>query len=85
MNKYLAGIGFLCMGAWWGGCSSRPTEEPMATVVERGLERAVHQAQLMAEKLENQEGRLPKTLKDGELETSDYSWWCSGFFPGELW
>lgn len=85
MNKYLAGIGFLCIGAWWGGCSSRPTEEPMATVVERGLERAVHQAQLMAEKLENQEGRLPKTLKDGELETSDYSWWCSGFFPGELW
>lgn len=24
-------------------------------------------------------------MKDGKLETSDYSWWCSGFFPGELW
>ena len=28
---------------------------------------------------------LPKSILDGKLETSDYSWWCCGFFPGELW
>ena len=25
------------------------------------------------------------TAQDGSLWTSDYKWWCSGFFPGSLW
>jgi hypothetical protein len=57
----------------------------MEAVVERGLNRAVEQSLAMAKELENQDGRLPKTIKNGTLETSDRSWWCSGFFPGELW
>lgn len=67
------------------GCTNQPKEEPIALVVERGLERATDQALRMAKTLENEEGRLPKSIFDGKLETSDYSWWCSGFFPGELW
>lgn len=61
-------------------------EEPLSNVIDRGLKVSTEQALLMAKELENQEGRLPKTLKpDGTLETSDYHWWCCGFFPGELW
>jgi hypothetical protein len=66
-----------------GGCTGGETTPAM---IERGLQTATRQALLMAKELENREGRLPKTIKpDGTLETSDYRWWCSGFFPGELW
>lgn len=61
-------------------------EESISDVIERGLLRSTEQALLMSKALEGQEGRLPKSIKpDGTLETSDYAWWCSGFFPGELW
>lgn len=67
-------------------CASQPQQEPIADVIDRGLQASTDQALLMAKDLENQEGRLPKSIdKEGNLETSDYSWWCSGFFPGELW
>lgn len=39
-----------------------PKEEPLAQVIERGLEVAGQQALLMAEALKGEEGRLPKTL-----------------------
>lgn len=68
----------------FAACS--PQKEPLIDVVEKGLKRSEEQALLMAGILENQPGRLPKTIgKDSTLETSDYRWWCSGFFPGELW
>lgn len=67
------------------GCTNQSKEEPIASVIDRGLERATEHALRMAKELENQEGRLPKSIVDDQLETSDYSWWCSGFFPGELW
>ncbi|WP_299230314.1 glycoside hydrolase family 88 protein [uncultured Bacteroides sp.] len=57
----------------------------MKSVVERGLQRSAEQSLLMASSLENVEGKLPKSIKDGKLETSGYQWWCSGFFPGVLW
>ncbi len=67
------------------GCQETPKEEPLEAVIERGLETATRQALLMAQSLENAPGLLPKSIDKGKLETSDYSWWCSGFFPGELW
>lgn len=66
-------------------CSNVPQEEPLAKVIEHGLEVSTGQALLMAKELKDQEGRLPKSVKEGKLETSDCYWWCSGFFPGELW
>ena len=28
----------------------------------------------------------PRSInKDGSLWTSNYKWWCSGFYPGSLW
>lgn len=65
-------------------CTERA--EPMEQVIEKGLGRAAEQALLMAKELEASEGKLPKSIgKDGKLEVSTYSWWCSGFYPGELW
>ncbi len=66
-------------------CQLQPKEEPLEKMIARGLEASTRQALSMAEELEQQEGRLPKTIKDGKLETSNCYWWCSGFFPGELW
>jgi unsaturated chondroitin disaccharide hydrolase len=61
-------------------------QEPITSVIERGLSRSTEQALLMAKELENKEGQFPKTInKDGALETDGYGWWCCGFFPGELW
>lgn len=68
--------------------SSCQTEkgESLSDMIDRGMNVATEQALLMAEELKDQEGKLPKTIgKDGKLETSNYGWWCSGFFPGELW
>ena len=60
-------------------------QESMNDLINRALEVATAQALSMAEVLEPQAGRLPKSVKEGALETSNCYWWCSGFFPGELW
>lgn len=50
------------------------------------ISHATEQALLMAQTLEKQSQQVPKTLdKEGKLMTSDYHWWCCGFFPGLLW
>lgn len=69
---------------WLSSCNTSQ-EENIMDVVERGLTVSTEQALRMAAEMESQEGRLPKTIKDGTLETSDCYWWCSGFYPGELW
>ena len=67
-------------------CQSKPSAEPMEALVDRGLRTAKAHAIRMAQTLEQQPGTFPRTLdKQGKLETSDYQWWCCGFFPGELW
>lgn len=66
-------------------CSEKTKDECINSVIDKGLKIATEQSLLMAKELENQNGRLPKSIKDGKLETSDYKWWCSGFFAGELW
>lgn len=87
MNKLLKLIPVLASAAMVivTSCGRGTKEEPIEDVVERGLDRASVQALRMAEALENEEGRLPKSIKGDTLETSDCYWWCSGFFPGELW
>lgn len=84
MKNYLSAV--LCILSLLLPACQNAKEEPLADVIERGLDVATNHALRMARQLENQEGLLPKTInKQGTLETSDYSWWCSGFFPGELW
>lgn len=84
MNKSFRKLLLLCL-ATMIGCGSLSAKESMESVIERGLNRACEQSLLMAKELEHKEGRLPQTFSDGKLVTSDYSWWCSGFFPGVLW
>lgn len=84
MNK-LFSLTLLAVILLFPSCSGVTQEEPLADVIERGLRVSTEQSLLMAKDLEGQEGRLPKSVKDGKLETSDCYWWCSGFFPGVLW
>lgn len=60
-------------------------QEPLGEMIERGLSLSRSQSVIMAENLEKQEGCFPRSFSNGELITSDYRWWCSGFFPGVLW
>ena len=76
---------FVMVGGYAPAVAQTHREE-LQDIVERGLDRAVVQARLMAGELLPQEGRLPRTVdRDGKLITSDCHWWCCGFFPGELW
>jgi rhamnogalacturonyl hydrolase YesR len=55
-------------------------------IIDKTLDFSVQQYKQMAHSLENQPGRLPKTIdKNGKLITCKSSWWVSGFFPGSLW
>lgn len=84
MNKLLKSAVFAAT-LFLAGCQA-PSEEPLASVIDRGLKVAAGHALQMAKELENKEGLLPRTIgKDGKLSTSDCYWWCSGFFPGQLW
>ena len=58
-------------------------EEPIGNVYDRVLKIAGAQAEMMLGSLS--EGEYPRSIMDGRLCTSDYVWWCSGYFPGVLW
>ena len=60
-------------------------KETLSEVVQRGLKVSSQQAMFLAEELENQEKKLPRTYENNELKTVDYKSWVSGFFPGVLW
>lgn len=60
-------------------------QELLLAKTEEALQIAVRQAKWMAGELQQQTGRLPKSIWNGELETSSSAWWTSGFFPGTLW
>ena len=67
-------------------------EESMEQLTARVFERASIQVKVMDELLDSAalfnscESIYPRSLStDGKLVTSDYKWWCSGFFPGTLW
>ena len=83
MNKrlILAILFLLGVTPLWG----QPANEPLNQMIERGLARAGEQAQVLADKLKDQPGTLPRTFEKGQLQLTDYSGWVSGFFPGELW
>ena len=65
------------------GCTSKGS---MQAVVDKGLQRAAAQTEMLAKSLENEPDSLPRTIDaEGQLIKSDSHWWCSGFFPGVLW
>lgn len=62
-------------------------QHPMEEVISKSFEVIEQQTLLMAEYLNDKEGRLPRsyTTEDNNIITSDSKWWCSGFYPGVLW
>lgn len=64
---------------------STSCRESLEEVVDRGLDVAGRQSVLLAQELELQQDRLPRTFEDGEVKSTTYRGWVSGFFPGTLW
>lgn len=67
-------------------------QESMEELTARVFERAAVQFQQLDANVDSvmavsADGMVyPRSLnEDGTLTTSDYKWWCSGFFPGSLW
>ncbi len=65
--------------------ASAQAAETLDEMIERSLSVARSQSLIMAENLQAQPSALPRTYQNDRLVTSDYRWWCSGFFPGVLW
>lgn len=71
--------------------SAMGRQESMKRLTGRVFERAAKQFLILDENISsiaaNYEGPVyPRSINlDGSLWTSDYKWWCSGFFPGSLW
>ena len=68
-----------------GFLSPTAAQEPLGQMVGRGLERAAGQSLILARTLQPRQEALPRTWENGELKTTGYSGWVSGFFPGVLW
>ncbi len=66
-------------------CSRKEQKDSMHTVIENAMDHARAQSLILAANVASQADKLPKSIKNGKLETSTYDWWCSGFFPGTLW
>ena len=78
---FVAFIGIITLNA---SCTNKKEME-IGQVINDALNKSVKQSLLMAEKYADQPLVLPRSYIDGEMTTSDYGWWCSGFFPGVLW
>lgn len=66
--------------------------ETMEELTARVFERAVVQLPILDKNLDSaaiaepDQAIYPRSIKtDGSLWTSNYKWWCSGFYPGSLW
>ncbi|WP_321290544.1 glycoside hydrolase family 88 protein [uncultured Sunxiuqinia sp.] len=78
---FVAFIGIFTLNA---SCTDKKKRD-IEQVINDALNKSVSQSLLMAEKYADQPLVLPRSYIDGEMTTSDYGWWCSGFFPGVLW
>ncbi|MBR4756620.1 MAG: glycoside hydrolase family 88 protein [Bacteroidales bacterium] len=65
--------------------STTSCKESLKSMIDRDLKRAEGQALILAKNLEDNNEALPRTWENGELKTTKYSGWVSGFFPGVLW
>ena len=72
--------------------SSCERQETMEELTSRVFNRAMAQFEILDANMDSFTGSdhgtyvYPRSVNaDGTLWTSDYKWWCSGFFPGSLW
>ena len=87
MNKKI--LALLAVSIATVSCSNNESMEDLtARVFERAAAQlVVADAALDEASMSNSiEAIYPRSInKDGSLMTSDYKWWCSGFYPGSLW
>lgn len=73
---------FLASVLLLGGC--RDSYESMDALTARVFTLAKTQYPILAQGLPDD--KTPRTVDEaGKLVTADIGWWCSGFFPGNLW
>ena len=73
-------------------CLACQKQESMEELTTRVFERAAAQMELMDKNLDSAAvsnpgvAIYPRSInKEGALWTSNYKWWCSGFYPGSMW
>lgn len=73
-------------------CLACQKQESMEELTARVFERAAAQMDLMDKNLDSAAvsnpgvAIYPRSInKEGALWTSNYKWWCSGFYPGSMW
>lgn len=73
-------------------CLACQNQESMEELTARVFERAAAQMELMDKNLDSAAVSNPSVAiyprsinKEGALWTSNYKWWCSGFYPGSMW
>ncbi len=73
-------------------CLACQKQESMEELTARVFERASAQMELMDKNLDSAAvsnpgvAIYPRSInKEGALWTSNYKWWCSGFYPGSMW
>ena len=73
-------------------CLACQKQESMEELTARVFERAAAQMELMDKHLDSAAvsnpgvAIYPRSInKEGALCTSNYKWWCSGFYPGSMW
>lgn len=73
-------------------CLACQNQESMEELTARVFERAAAQMVLMDKNLDSAAvsnpgvAIYPRSIdKEGALWTSNYKWWCSGFYPGSMW
>ena len=73
-------------------CLACQKQESMEELTARVFERAAAQMELMDKNLDSAAvsnpgvAIYPRSInQEGALWTSNYKWWCSGFYPGSMW
>ena len=73
-------------------CLACQKQESMEELTAHVFERAAAQMELMDKNLDSAAvsnpgvAIYPRSInKEGALWTSNYKWWCSGFYPGSMW
>jgi len=86
MKKILAYLLFIIL---LSSCANKPQadtdKDSLLAVIDSALAFSEKQSLLLAQKYEEQDGRLPRSYENGKDVSSDSRWRCSGFFPGTLW
>jgi unsaturated chondroitin disaccharide hydrolase len=83
-TRIIFGLALLVLLSSKGFTQDFKTNAPLISSIEKNFLNALGQYKLMMKSLAD--GQFPKTYntRTGALETSNSSWWCSGFYPGTL-